>query len=134
MTIGALGVLADTTVTQASVVIALRRADERFGFRELVARASGVGRDHIAATVNTLVLAYLGASIPVLLIFSLRGTSVGAALDTEAVADALVAMLVGSIGLMLAVPLTTALTAWLALATSSPREPAPREPAAPTPA
>jgi uncharacterized membrane protein len=115
MAIGALGVLGDTTVTQASVVIELRRANAALGFRQLTARATTVGRDHIAATVNTLVLAYLGAAIPVLLIFDIGGTSLGSALNQEAVADALVAMLVGSIGLMLAVPLTTALAAWLAL-------------------
>jgi uncharacterized membrane protein len=115
MAIGALGVLGDTTVTQASVVIELRRANAALGFGELTERARSVGRDHIAATVNTLVLAYLGAAIPVLLIFDFGGTSLGSALNQEAVADALVAMLVGSIGLMLAVPLTTALAAWLAL-------------------
>jgi uncharacterized membrane protein len=113
--IGALGVLGDTTVTQASVVIALRRADPRLGFRALVAHATVVGRDHIAATVNTLVLAYTGAAIPVLLIFSFSDTSSGAAFNSESVAEALVAMLVGSIGLMIAVPITTVLAAWLAL-------------------
>src|ERR1700743_938789 len=58
MVIGALGVLGDTTVTQASIVMALRRADPTLGFRSLVTHAGAVGRDHIAATVNTLVLAY----------------------------------------------------------------------------
>jgi uncharacterized membrane protein len=115
MVIGALGVLADTTVTQASVVIALRRANPGLGFRALIAHASAVGRDHIAATVNTLVLAYTGAAIPVLLIFSFSDISLGAAVNSESVVEALVAMLVGSIGLMLAVPITTALAAWLAL-------------------
>jgi uncharacterized membrane protein len=113
--IGALGVLGDTTVTQASVVIALRRANPSLGFRDLIAHASAVGRDHIAATVNTLVLAYTGASIPVLLIFSYSDISLRAAVNGEAVAEALVSMMVGSIGLMLAVPITSALAAWLAL-------------------
>jgi uncharacterized membrane protein len=115
MVIGALGVLGDTTVTQASVVLALRRADPTLRFRELVAHASAVGRDHIAATVNTLVLAYTGAAMPVLLIFSLSGTSLASAANSEPVAEAIVATLVGSIGLMLAVPATTALAAWLAV-------------------
>jgi uncharacterized membrane protein len=115
MVIGALGVLGDTTVTQASTVIALRRANPTLGFAGLVRHATAVGRDHIAATVNTLVLAYTGAAIPVLLIFSLAGTSLGSAVNSEAVAGAIVATLVGSIGLMAAVPLTTALAAFLVL-------------------
>jgi uncharacterized membrane protein len=115
MVIGALGVLGDTTVTQASTVIALRRANPALGFRELVRHASSVGRDHIAATVNTLVLAYTGAALPILIVFSVAGTSVREAANTEAVAEAAVSMLVGSIGLIAAVPATTALAAILAL-------------------
>jgi uncharacterized membrane protein len=115
MVIGSLGVLGDTTVTQASTVIALRRANPRLGWRELMTHATSVGRDHIAATVNTLVLAYTGAALPVLIIFSLGGTSVGSALNGEVVAAPVVATLVGSIGLIAAVPVTTALAALLAL-------------------
>jgi uncharacterized membrane protein len=73
-----------------------------------------VGHDHIAATVNTLVLAYAGASLPVLLIFSLADTPFADAINFEAVAEAVVATLVGSIGLIAAVPITTALAALLA--------------------
>jgi len=115
MVIGALGVLGDTTVTQASTVIALRRANPRLGFGALVTHATSVGRDHIAATVNTLVLAYTGASLPILIIFSIGGTSAGDAVNSEAVAEAIVSTLVGSIGLIAAVPATTALAALLAL-------------------
>jgi uncharacterized membrane protein len=115
MVIGALGVLGDTTVTQASTVIALRRANPSLGFAGLVTHAASVGRDHIAATVNTLVLAYTGAALPVLIIFSVGGTSISQAVTTEAVAEAAVATLVGSIGLIAAVPVTTALAALLAL-------------------
>lgn len=114
MVIGSLGVLGDTTVTQASTVMALRRANPQLGFRGLVSHARAVGHDHIAATVNTLVLAYTGAAVPTLLVFSLAGVSDSEAINGEAVADATVAMLVGSIGLMAAVPLTTVLAAWLA--------------------
>ena len=71
--IGALGVLDDLTVTQASIVMALRRADPALGGRELFREALSVGHDRIAATVNTLVLAYVGASLPVLVIFSVGG-------------------------------------------------------------
>ena len=113
--IGALGVLDDLTVTQASTVLALRRANPSLGFRRLFEGAISVGHDHIAATVNTLVLAYAGAALPVLLIFSLGGTSFGDALNSESVATEVVATLVGSIGLIAAVPLTTALAALLAV-------------------
>jgi uncharacterized membrane protein len=115
MIIAALGVLDDLTVTQASTVLALRRANPSFGFGELYRRAVDVGHDHIAATVNTLVLAYAGAALPVLLVFSLAGTPFGDAVSLEIVAGEIVATLVGSIGLITAVPLTTALAALLAL-------------------
>jgi len=115
MVIGALGVLDDLTVSQASTVMALRRANPSLGFRELFRSALSVGHDHIAATVNTLVLAYAGASLPILLVFSLADTSLGEAINFEAVAESVVGMLVGSIGLIAAVPITTALAALLAL-------------------
>lgn len=115
MVVGALGVLGDTTVTQASTVIALRRANPALGFAALVSHATSVGRDHIAATINTLVLAYTGAALPILIVFSIGGTSLGAAVNGESVAEPVVATLVGSIGLIAAVPVTTALAALLAL-------------------
>lgn len=114
MIVGALGVLDDLTVSQASVVMALRRANPGLGRLRLMREALDVGHDHIAATVNTLVLAYAGAALPVLLVFSLAGTSFGTAVGSEAVAEQVVAMLVGSIGLIAAVPITTALAAFLA--------------------
>jgi uncharacterized membrane protein len=112
--IGALGVLDDVTISQASTVLALRRADPRMPLRRLFAESMAVGRDHLGATVNTLVLAYAGASLPVLLVFAGQGTTVGAALTREAVAEEVVATMVGSMGLVAAVPLTTALAALLA--------------------
>jgi uncharacterized membrane protein len=115
MVVGALGVLDDVTVSQASTVLALRSANPSLRFRELFGTALRVGRDHVSATVNTLVLAYVGASLPLLLIFSSTDLSVGDALSTELVAKEVVATLVGSIGLIAAVPLTTALAAALAL-------------------
>ena len=114
MVIGALGVLDDTTVTQSSTVMALRKANPSLGYGELFRAAIQVGHDHIAATVNTLVLAYAGASLPVLLIFSLGDVSFSDAVNNEAVAEEIVAMLVGSMGLIAAVPVTTALAALLA--------------------
>jgi uncharacterized membrane protein len=114
MVIAALGVLDDLTVSQSSTVMALRRANPSMGFGALFRSAVRVGHDHIAATVNTLVLAYAGASLPVLLIFSLADTPFADAINFEAVAEAVVATLVGSIGLIAAVPITTALAALLA--------------------
>jgi uncharacterized membrane protein len=112
--IGALGVLDDVTVSQASTVLALRRANAALGFRRLFAEAIAVGRDHLGATVNTLVLAYAGAALPVLLIFNSQATPFGDAVNREPVAEQIVAGLVGSIGLFAAVPLTTAIAALLA--------------------
>jgi uncharacterized membrane protein len=115
MVIGALGVLDDVTVSQASTVMALRRADPTLPFKQLYRAALGVGQDHAAATVNTLVLAYVGASLPALLIFGLGGVEPGQALNTESVAEPVVAMLVGSAGLLAAVPITTAVAGLLAV-------------------
>ena len=112
--IAALGVLDDVTVSQASTVLALRSANPQLGFRELYSRALRVGRDHVSATVNTLVLAYVGASLPLLLIFSSGEIGLVDAVSTELIAKEVVGTLVGSIGLIAAVPITTALAAVLA--------------------
>ena len=72
-----------------------------------------MGHDHIAATVNTLVFAYAGAALPILLIFSIGGTSFTDAINGEAVAEEVIATLVGSIGLIVSMPITTALAALL---------------------
>lgn len=114
MVIGALGVLDDVTVSQASTVLALRRANATLGFRGLFGDALAVGRDHLGATINTLVLAYAGAALPVLLVFNTNNTPFADAVNREPVAEQIVAMLVGSIGLIAAVPLTTAVAALLA--------------------
>jgi uncharacterized membrane protein len=111
--IGALGVLDDITVSQSSTVLALRRADPGMPARRLFREAMTVGRDHLGATVNTLVLAYAGASLPALLIFAGQGTPFTEAVGYEAVAEQIVATVVGSIGLVAAVPVTTGLAALL---------------------
>ncbi len=118
--IGALGVLDDVTVSQSSTVAALRRAAPEMPARRLYAEALRVGRDHLAATVNTLALAYAGAALPVLLVFSTVGTGLGDAINREIVAQEVTALLVGSIGLACAVPLTTAIA--VALARRVPQE------------
>jgi uncharacterized membrane protein len=121
--IGALGVLDDVTISQASTVLALRRANPTLGFRELFGRALEVGRDHVSATVNTLVLAYVGAALPILLLFSATDLAVTDAVNFEIVAKEIVATLVGSIGLIAAVPITTGLAAALALGEAPERLP-----------
>ncbi len=109
--IGALGVLDDVTITQSSAVWELHQANPRLGFLGLYNAALRIGRDHIASAVNTLVLAYAGASLPLLLLFSQVGTPFGELFNGEPVATEIVRMLAGSIGLMASVPITTALTA-----------------------
>jgi len=115
LVIAALGVLDDVTISQASTVLALRRVNPELSARRLFDEALSVGRDHLGATVNTLVLAYAGAALPVLLIFSYQGVSFGGAVNFETVAAEIVATLVGSIGLIAAMPLTTGLAAVLAV-------------------
>ncbi len=107
--IGALGVLDDLIVSQVSVVFELFRADPSKSRAALFRQAMIVGRDHIAATVNTLVLAYVGASLPLLLLFTFFAEPFILAINRELVAEEVVRALVGSLGLMSAVPLTTAL-------------------------
>jgi len=107
--IGALGVLDDVTVTQVSAVWELHRADPTMGRRDLYGSALRIGRDHVASAVNTLVLAYAGASLPLLLLFSQVGRPLGDVLNGETVAVEIVRTLVGSIGLVASVPITTAL-------------------------
>lgn len=113
MVIGALGVLADTAVTQASAVMALRHANPELSPRQLYRAAFAVGRDHLSATIHTLVLAYVGASLPLLLIIRSSGVGVVDAINTQDIAEPIVAALVGCIGLVCAVPLTTSLSAVL---------------------
>lgn len=116
MVIGALGVLADTAVTQASAVMALRRANPALGFAAVYREAFTIGRDHLSATVHTLVFAYVGASLPLLLLFETGGVNFTDAFNNQAVSEPVVATLVGAIGIISCVPLTTGLAAALATA------------------
>ncbi|MGQ5663572.1 YibE/F family protein [Streptomyces sp. ECR2.10] len=109
--IGSLGVLDDVTVTQTSAVWELHEANPSMGWRGLYRAGIRIGRDHIASVVNTLVLAYAGAALPLLLLFSIAQSSVGTVADSELVAEEIVRTLVGSIGLVASVPVTTALAA-----------------------
>jgi uncharacterized membrane protein len=132
--IGSLGVLDDVTVTQVSAVWQLHQANPAYGARRLYGSAVVIGRDHIASTVNTLVLAYAGASLPLLLIFTQAGRGLGTVAEGELVAVEIVRTLVGSIGLVAAVPLTTALAAFIVTRGSALRPPTnPPSPAPPEP-
>ena len=114
MVIGALGVLDDVTVTQTSAVWELRRANPELDTRALYSSALRIGRDHISSAVNTLALAYTGAALPVLLIFAVSGQGFGTMVTTQDIAQEVVRTLVGSIGLVAAVPITTAIAALVA--------------------
>ncbi|WP_173915004.1 YibE/F family protein [Streptomyces barkulensis] len=114
--IGSLGVLDDVTVTQTSAVWELRQADPSAGWRRLYGAAMRIGRDHIASVVNTLVLAYAGAALPLLLLFSIAESGMGQVATSELVAQEIVRTLIGSIGLVASVPVTTALAALVAVA------------------
>lgn len=109
--VAALGVLDDVTVSQASTVFALRDADPSQTFTQLFTRGMRVGRDHIASVINTLFLAYAGASLGLLVLFSTSGVPFLELVNTELVAVELVKTVVGSLGLLAAVPLTTAIAA-----------------------
>jgi uncharacterized membrane protein len=128
--IGALGAIDDMTVTQSSAVWELRAAGRDRPMRELYRSGMRIGRDHVASTVNTLVLAYAGASLPLLLFFSLADRPVSVVANGELVATEIVRTLVGSIGLVASVPLTTALAAWAAHRSVSGPRPSPEPPEA----
>jgi uncharacterized membrane protein len=109
LVIGSLGVLNDVTVTQASAVWELHEANPELGRGRLYSAAMRIGRDHIASTIYTLLLAYAGAALPVLLLFTVASEPLGVVLNGDLVASDIVRSLVGAIGLLLAVPLTTAI-------------------------
>ncbi|HVL91634.1 MAG TPA: YibE/F family protein, partial [Actinomycetota bacterium] len=135
LVIGALGALDDMTVTQASVVWELRTAGLRDS-RELFRSAMRVGRDHVSSTVNTLALAYAGASTTLLLLFVLSGERITQIGNGEIVATEIVRTLVGSIGLVASVPITTMLAVRLSAAPPEAEEPpetAPPADASPSP-
>lgn len=123
--IGALGVLDDVTVAQSAAVFELRRANTALRATDLFRSGMTIGRDHIASTVNTLFLAYAGAALPLLIILSLQTEPAGILLNREFLATEIIRTIVGSFGIVAAVPVTTAIAAWAALRFSD------DEPAAP---
>jgi uncharacterized membrane protein len=124
--IGSLGVLNDVTVTQASTVFELAELGDGASRRAIFVGAMRVGRDHIASTVYTLVLAYAGSALPLLLLFSVANRSLGDVFTTESVAIEIARSAVGGIALALSVPLTTAIAAVLATPATAPAAPAGR--------
>ncbi|WP_020660171.1 YibE/F family protein [Amycolatopsis benzoatilytica] len=112
--IGALGVLDDVTITQTSAVWELRRANPALGWRELYRSGLRIGRDHVGSAVNTLVMAYAGAALPVMLYSAISGVGLGALLGSEDIAAEIIRTLAGSVGIVAAVPVTTVLAALIA--------------------
>jgi uncharacterized membrane protein len=110
--IGALGVLDDITVAQSAVVQQLKGANPKIKLKELFWRAMDVGQDHIASMVNTLVLVYTGAALPLLLLFINNPQPLSQVINYEIITEEIVRTLVGSIGLITAVPITTFLAAY----------------------
>ncbi|MDR7251618.1 putative membrane protein [Nocardioides sp. BE266] len=114
LVIGALGVLDDVTVTQTWAVWELADLDPEASTRSLFVRAMRIGRSHVASTVNTLVLAYVGATLPLMLVFSALELPFGIAVSQEVVAQEVVRGLVGGLGIIAAVPVTTAIASLVA--------------------
>jgi len=111
--IGTLGILDDVTVSQSAIVFQLNEANKKLGFKRLYGQAMKVGHDHVSSMVNTLVLVYTGAAMPLLLLFINNPHPFSEIINYEIIADEVVRTLVGSIGLILAVPVTTFLAVYL---------------------
>jgi uncharacterized membrane protein len=109
MIIGVLGVLDDIAITQSAVVSELYGANPNMSKREVYKRALRVGREHVGALVNTLVLAYTGTALPLLLYFYLSPAGVGSTINSEIFATEIVRTIVGSVGLIMTVPIVTML-------------------------
>ncbi len=112
--IGTLGILDDVTISQSSIVYQLKNSVKGLDNWELYKKAMAIGHDHIASTVNTLVLVYTGAALPLLLLFINSTKTFSEAINAEIIADEVVRTLVGSIGLVLAVPISTFLAVYFA--------------------
>ena len=112
MILGLSGVLDDITISQSAIVQQLKEAQPSISFSELYTRAMDVGRDHIASLVNTLILVYTGAAMPLLLLFTQTARPFAEVVNYEVVAEEVVRTLVVSIGIVLSVPLTTFLAAY----------------------
>jgi len=112
--IGALGVLDDVCVSQASAVFELVNANRKMGWVDLFRSSFNIGRDHIAAMVNTLLLAYVGASLPLMLVFTIYTEPLWYRINREPITEEIVRTLAGSLGLILAVPITSLIASLIA--------------------
>ncbi len=115
MIIGALGVLDDLVTSQSAAIVEIHDANPSLGFRRTFQKGMRIGQDHVAATVNTLVLAYTGAALPLLLLFTLGNGNYGFLINSEFLAEEIVRTLVGSLGLIAAVPISTLVASVLIL-------------------
>ncbi|MBA3781341.1 MAG: YibE/F family protein [Nocardioides sp.] len=109
--VAGLGVLNDVTITQSSSVWEIRAASPTMSRGQVFASGMRIGRDHIASIIYTIVFAYAGTALAVLLILQLYGLPVSVLLTTEEIGEEIVRTLASGIGLVLAVPLTTAIAA-----------------------
>jgi uncharacterized membrane protein len=112
--IGALGVLDDITTSLTASVFEIHKANAKLKFKELVASGMEIGKEHVSSLVNTLVLAYAGASLPLFLFIVLNPNNypLWMILNSEMIVEEIVRTLAGSLGLIFAVPITTTLAAW----------------------
>lgn len=117
--IGGMGVLNDVTITQSATVWELAESSPKAPAKELFFRGMRIGRDHIASTVYTIAFAYAGAALPVLAIAALSNQSFGITLGSGAMAEEVIRILIGSIGLVLAIPVTTAIAVMVVKATGT---------------
>ncbi len=123
--IGSLGVLDDVTVTQSATVAELARANPAYGALQLFRAGSRVGRSHIASVVNTIVLAYAGSALPLLILIVANTESLGSVVTDQIIAQEVVRSVVATLGLVAAVPLTTGLAAVVLRARTHPVEQGP---------
>lgn len=113
--VGTLGVLDDVTVSQSAIVFQLKSLNNKLKFKELYFRAMRIGKDHISSMINTLVLVYAGASMPLLLLFINNPRPISEVINYELIAEEIIRTLIGSIGLILAIPITTLIAVYFAL-------------------
>lgn len=113
--IGALGVLDDITVSQSAIVFQIYELDNRLKFKELYRKAMQLGKDHIASMINTLILVYTGASLPLLLLFMDGSRTFSGILSLEIISTEIIRTLVGSLGLIVSVPITTFIAVYVVM-------------------
>lgn len=112
--LGVLGVLDDVCIGQASATLELKRANPTLNWSELFSRGMRIGRDHISALVNTLMMAYVGVALPFLILMMSANAPLLETLNRELVAEEIVRTLTGSLGLFMAVPITSVIASWVA--------------------